>query len=375
MRFLHLSDLHLGKKVNDISMLEEQKFVLKQAIELIKKEIDVVLISGDIFDRAIPNVFALELFSDFLKEISDLNVITIAISGNHDNSDRLSYLTPLLKKSNIYISKTFNGEVEYIDLKDNYRVYLMPYLYPALIRNYYPDKDFLNYNDAIKVVVDSIKLDKSKINILLAHQFVAGKKMPELSQSEQKSVGGVDLISSDVFKNFDYTALGHLHCPQSAGSKNIRYGGSILKYSFSEINQKKVFTIFEFDENKKIKFNFKDINFNHDLKEYRGYIDDFLDEKFYSKIKTDDYIHFILLDDDVIDAKKKLSVVYPNIMILEFDNKFTKSIEQDINKNFSKEKDILEHFKDFYKLQMNCDMDEDRLFIAKKTADEIGGIK
>lgn len=375
MKFLHLADLHLGKKVNDFSMLEEQKFVLNQALNLIKKEIDVVLISGDIFDRAVPNVFALELFSDFLNEISKLDVILAAISGNHDNSDRLSYLVPLLKKSNIFISKTFNGTLEYIDLKEDIRIYLMPYLYPCLIRNFYPEAQISNYNDAIKTVIDEVELDKSKTNILLAHQFVAGKKMPELSQSEQKSVGGVDLISADVFENFDYTALGHLHCPQNAGRENIRYAGSILKYSFSEINQKKVFTIFEFDKDKKIKFTFKDIEFNRDLKEYRGYIKEFLDEKFYSKINTDNYIHFTLLDDNVIDAKKQLSIIYPNIMLLEFDNNFTRNSNKEFSKNFSKEKNILEHFQDFYKLQTDLELEEMKLDVVKKLVDEVGGIK
>lgn len=365
MKFLHLADLHLGKKVNDISMLNEQKLVLAQALDIVKEGIDVVLIAGDIFDRAIPNSFALELFSCFLEELNKLNVIVAAISGNHDNPDRVAYLAPLLQKNNIFISNNFNGSVEYIDLKENIRVYLLPYLYPAIIRNYYPESEISNYNDAIKLVIDSIELDKNKTNIILAHQFVAGINPPELSSSEQKCVGGVDIISADIFKDFDYVALGHLHCPQRVGYDNIRYGGSILKYSFSEINQKKVFTIFEFDK-KELKLSFKDIHFERDLKEYRGYLKDFLE----ADIKKDDYIHFILLDEDCLDAKKKLSSIYPNIMLLEFDNSYTRSENTILQENL-KDKTIYEHFLDFYKSKMDVELSSDREKIVKEI---IGGL-
>lgn len=372
MKFLHLADLHLGKKVNDISMIDDQRYVLNQIINLVKKEkVNVVLISGDVFDRAIPNVFALELFSEFLDELNKLKVKVISISGNHDNSDRLSYLSPILEKSNIFISKNFNGTIEKIDLKDNICVYLMPYLYPSIIKNYYPEMEFSNYNDAIKQVVDSIEIDENKINILLAHQFVGAKTPPILSESEQKSVGGVDIVDYKIFQKFDYTALGHLHCPQSVGKKNIRYCGSILKYSFSELNQKKTFTIFEFDKNKKIKFTYKDIEFIHDLKEYKGYMEEFLNEEFYSKIKTDDYIHFILLDEDVIDAKKALSLIYPNIMILEFDNKYTRANFSTPDNISIKDKTIFEHFCDFYKLQMDIDIEQNQKQIVQETLDKI----
>ncbi len=375
MKFLHLGDLHLGKKVNDISMAESQKYVLKQAVELVENEkIDVVLIAGDVFDKSVANISALELFSDFLDNLNKLNTNVILISGNHDNIERINYLSSILKKSNIFISKIFDGTVEKIELKSNVCVYLMPYLYPSLIKKFYPDFEFSNYNDAIKKVVDSIKIDKNKINILLAHQFVSAKSAPVLSDSENKSVGGVDVVDYKIFEKFDYVALGHLHCPQKVGKNNIRYSGSILKYSFSEINQKKVFTIFEFDENKKINFIFKDIKFIHDLKEYRGYIEEFLDEKFYSKIKTDDYIHFILLDESAIDAKKALSLIYPNIMILEFDNKFTRenfSTPDDIS---LKNKTIFEHFCDFYKFQMNSELDFEKKQIVENILDKTKGI-
>ncbi len=352
MKFLHLSDLHLGKKVNDYSMIEDQEFVLQQILSL-ENEFSAILISGDIFDKSIPNTQALELFGEFLDSLNKLNKSIFIISGNHDNPQRLSYLNPLLKKSNIFISDSFEGKIQSINHYDNYCIHLLPYLHPFLLKNYYPK---LNYNDAFGEIIKTIKIDKSKINILLSHQFV-GSNNTILSESEQKSVGGVDCLNYKLFKKFDYVALGHLHCPQKVVLDKIRYAGSILKYSFSEVNQKKVFTIFEFDNNKNLKLNYKEIKFKHDLVQYKGYIEQFLDKNFYSNINVNNYIHFILKDDNLFDAKKTLSTIYPNIMILEFDNNFTKQKSSVLCKNFKKEKKLIEHFFDFYKSQMNVDID------------------
>lgn len=335
--------------MNDFCMLNEQKFVLKQAIDLIKKQkIEALLISGDVFDRAIPPISALEVFNDFLKEINSLKVKTFIISGNHDNMDRLAYLSEFLENSNIFISKSFTGEVQNVELNEEINIYLMPYLYPALIKKYYPDSEIKNYNDAIKLVVDDIKLDKNKFNILLAHQFVLGNETLEFSSSEQKAAGGVDEVNYKIFEKFDYVALGHLHCPQKCAKEYIRYAGSILKYSFSEINQVKKFVVLNVSD-KKLNLEFFPIEFLHEMKEYCGFIDEFLNKDFYQNIDKEDYIHFILKDEYVLDAKKKLSLIYPNIMLLEFDNSFTRNLKAP--DSIQVEKDIYEHFCDFYQMQ------------------------
>ena len=166
MKILHLADLHIGKKVNDFCMLKEQKYVLNQAIDLIKKEkIEAILIAGDIFDKPIPTIAALELFDNFLKELNKLKIKVLIISGNHDNMDRLSYLSNLLEQSNIFISKSYNGNIQKVELDSKINVYLMPYLYPALVKKYYPNDEIRTYSDAIKKVVDEIKLDENKFNI------------------------------------------------------------------------------------------------------------------------------------------------------------------------------------------------------------------
>ena len=360
MKILHLADLHIGKKVNNFCMLEEQKHVLLQALELIKiQNIKAILIAGDVFDKPVPSIASLELFQWFLGELNKLTVKTLIVSGNHDNMDRLAYLSSLLEKSHVFISKSFDGNIQFVQLDGNINVYLMPYLYPALVRKYYPNSPIKNYNDAIKLVVDDIKLDNTKTNILLAHQFVVGSKPPEISESEQKSVGGIDEINYKIFDKFDYVALGHLHCPQKCGNEKIQYAGSILKYSFSEINQNKKFVVLNVDKNI-LEFEYYPIRFLHEMKQYSGFIDEFLNKDFYSKINTDDYIHFILKDEYVLEAKKKLSLIFPNIMLLEFDNAFTRNTNAINCANLAVKKSIFEHFCDFYEMQTNSKLDSNK---------------
>ena len=370
MKILHLADLHLGKKLNDFSLILDQRYVLKQVLELISaKNISSVLISGDIFDRAVAPSDALELFGEFLYKLNSLKVKCYIIAGNHDNIERLSYLSNLVENSNIFISKNFSGKVQKYSVSQEIDVYLMPYLYPQIVRKYYPDIKISDYNDAISKVVDDIRVDTSKVNIMVAHQFVSSCDLI-YSDSEQKSVGGVDVISPEIFRKFDYTALGHLHCPQKVVYDNIRYSGSILKYSLSEINQKKFFTILNIS-NGRIDFEYCEINFLHELREYRGYLNDFLDEKFYSKIKVDDFIHFILLDENALDAKKKLSAIYPNIIFLEFDNSFTRNIDSAFELEVSPDKTLFEHFSDFYEMQCGEKMSKDKENIVVELVDKI----
>ena len=375
MKILHLADLHIGKKINDFCLLNEQKFVLSQAIELIKnQDIRAVLISGDVFDKPIPPISALELFNEFLNELNFLSVKTLIISGNHDNMDRLSYLSSLLEKSNIFISKSFDGYIQKVNLDDNICVYLMPYLYPALVKKHFPDKEINSYNSAINAVVDSIELDESKVNIILSHQFVVGSDKVILSDSEQKSVGGIDEANYSVYEKFDYTALGHLHCPQKCGSEKVCYAGSILKYSLSEINQNKKFCVLDVKGKNDIKYLSFPIKTLHQMKQYRGLLEQFLDKSFYEKIDVEDYIHFILEDEYVLDAKKKLSMIYPNILFLEFDNSYTRNLSNGFSSDISKDKTMYEHFCDFYKIQMNQEMDDEKDLIVKDLINKQGGL-
>lgn len=379
MKFLHLADLHIGKKVNGFSMIDDQKFVLEQVFDLVVEEkIDSILISGDVFDRSIPNISSLDVFGEFLSKISELKVKIFIISGNHDSQERLSYLSSFLVKSNIFISPNFEGFIKKISLNKDFDIFLMPYLHPSLIKKYFPDDKISSYNEAFEVLLTNTKIDKNKINIILAHQFVA-KSYDEIikSEGEEINVGGLDMINPSLFSDFDYCALGHLHCPQSALGDKVRYGGSILKYSFSEINQKKVFTIVDIKSKNDIKISFKEIKFLHEMKEYKGFIDEFLDEKFYLKINKNDYIKFTLEDESVLDAKKKLNSIYPNIMLLEFDNSLTRNLNSalgcDVNLNFAKNKNIFEHFCDFYELQTGLKLDKTKEKIVLDVVQNLKG--
>ena len=379
MKFLHLADLHIGKKVNGFSMIDDQKFVLEQVFDVVVEEkIDSILISGDVFDRSIPNISSLDVFGEFLSKISELKVKIFIISGNHDSQERLSYLSSFLVKSNIFISPNFEGFIKKISLNNDFDIFLMPYLHPSLIKKYFPDNKISSYNEAFEVLLANTKIDKKKINIILAHQFVA-KSYDEIikSEGEEINVGGLDMINPNLFSDFDYCALGHLHCPQSVLGDKVRYGGSILKYSFSEINQKKVFTIVDIKSKNDIKISFKEIKFLHEMKEYKGFIDEFLDEKFYSKINKNDYIKFTLKDESVLDAKKKLNSIYPNIMLLEFDNSLTRNLNSalgcDVNLNFAKNKNIFEHFCDFYELQTGSKLDETKEKIVLDVVQNLKG--
>ncbi len=379
MKFLHLADLHIGKKVNGFSMIDDQKFVLEQVFDVVVEEkIDSILISGDVFDRSIPNISSLDVFGEFLSKISELKVKIFIISGNHDSQERLSYLSSFLVKSNIFISPNFEGFIKKISLNKDFDIFLMPYLHPSLIKKYFPNDKISSYNEAFEVLLANTKIDKKKINIILAHQFVA-KSYDEIikSEGEEINVGGLDMINPNLFSDFDYCALGHLHCPQSVLGDKVRYGGSILKYSFSEINQKKVFTIVDIKSKNDIKISFKEIKFLHEMKEYKGFIDEFLDEKFYSKIDKNDYIKFTLKDESVLDAKKKLNSIYPNIMLLEFDNSLTRNLNSalgcDVNLNFAKNKNIFEHFCDFYELQTGSKLDETKEKIVLDVVQNLKG--
>ena len=250
MKFIHLSDLHFGKKIKENSLQEDHLFILKEIIEIIKDEKpDAVLISGDVYDRSLPSVEAVTLFDDFITKLSLMKIPVLIISGNHDSAERLTFASRLLKNNRIFISRKYDGKAECVVLNDEYgevNFYLLPFIKPAIVQQFYLDDKIESYTDAVRTAIKNMNVDFSKRNVLLSHQFVTGSQR---SDSEELSVGGLDNVDSEVFKDFDYVALGHLHGPQTAGSEKIRYCGSPLKFSFSEVNQKKGLLVVELDEN------------------------------------------------------------------------------------------------------------------------------
>lgn len=363
---MHLGDLHIGKRVNEFPMIEDQKEILKQIIKIAKSQnVDGVLIAGDVYDKTIPSVEAIELFENFICQLAQLQIPTYIVSGNHDSSERLSTFSDLILQSKIYFSKNYNGHIEPIS-QNNIDIWLLPFIRPADVRRFFPDIEIGSYNDAVKNVVDNLEIDKSKTNILVAHQFVtANGKSPELSESETSSLGTLDNIDFKIFDKFDYVALGHIHKPQSMGRKEVRYCGSPLKYSFSEVNQNKSISIINFNDKKEIKIDTIPLKPIRDMKEIKGKLDELLQME-----KDESYMHITLSDTNVIDAKNKLETVFPNIMKLDFEEYYSLSKDRKSLKDL-KDKSMFEHFSEFFEKQTKEKLTEKEIEIVSNFLEEV----
>lgn len=374
MKIIHLADLHIGKRVNEFSMIDDQKYILNQILEIIDKEKpDAVIIAGDVYDKQVPSIEAVELLDSFISDISKRKTTTFIISGNHDSAERLAFGSSLMAMGKIYISPVYNGKISKYTLKNDFgsaNFYLLPFVKPSHVKRFFPDEKIESYTDAIKVVVDNLKLDTSEINILIAHQFVTGASRTE---SEEISVGGLDNVDASVFEDFDYVALGHIHRPQKIGTERIRYCGTPLKYSFSEVNDAKSVSIIEI--NSKEDFNLRTIPLipKRDMRKIRGTYEELITKTSYENTNTDDYIHVTLTDEfNVVDAIQKLRVIYKNIMKLEYDNIRTRESRKiNLDNMVIENKNPLEIFSEFYKLQNNKEMNDEQKEIIKKIMEEV----
>ena len=320
MRLLHISDLHLGKRVNEYSMLEDQAHIFEQILKIADQEqAQGVLIAGDVYDKPVPPAEAVRLLDYLLSSFADRKIPVFFISGNHDSRDRLSFGAELFKKSGVYMAS--EGFLEKVDREDEYgelSIWLMPFLKPAQVRSVYPEKDIQTYTDAVRAVLEEADLDPAKRNILVAHQFVAGAVQCE---SEEVSIGGLDQVDVSVFDGFEYVALGHLHRPQSVTRETVRYCGTPLKYSFSEVHDQKSVTIVELKEKGETAIKTVPLTPLRDMKELKGTYLQLTSRPFYEKQERDSYFRITLTDkEDVMDAVGKLRMIYPNLMKLDYDN-------------------------------------------------------
>lgn len=368
MKLIHLSDLHIGKKVNEISMLDEQKYIFTKIINIIDDENpDGVLIAGDVFDKSTPSAEALMLFDDFLFSLKKRGVKAFIISGNHDSPERISFGGRIMEDSRIFLSPVFSGTVQPLTLSDEFgeaNVYLLPFIKPAHVRSFFPEEEISSYNDAVRIVVESMKPDTSRRNILVTHQFVTGALR---SDSEDISVGGSDNIDAAVFADFDYVALGHIHGPQNIGRETVRYCGTPLKYSFSEISHEKSVTVVELKEKGNITVRTVPLIPEHDMREIKGSYMQITAKEFYEEMITDDYLHIILTDEeDIPDAIGRLRAIYPNVMKLDYDNLRTRSNSVISGTDNAENKTPFELFSEFYEKQNNQAMsDEQAVFISE----------
>lgn len=374
MRLMHLADLHIGKRVNEFSMLEDQVYILKKIINIIdEQQIDTVIIAGDVYDKAIPSGEAVELFDDFLVRLATRKLKVLVISGNHDSAERIAFGGRLMQTSGIYMSPVYNGEVKPIVLEDEFgtiNFYLLPFIKPAHVRRCYPDADIETYTDALKVAIDNMSINLDERNVLITHQFVSGATT---SDSEELSVGGSDNVDASVFKDFDYVALGHIHRPQKCGSEYIRYSGTPLKYSFSEANHQKSVTIIDFKAKDELELSFIPLVPKRDLVELKGTYEQLTLKSFYEGTSYDeDYVHITLTDEeDIPDVIPKLRVIYHNIMKLDYDNLRTRQLANANGLVSEKDKSPLEHFETFYELQNGKAMSEEQLSFVKEIIEEL----
>lgn len=373
MKILHLSDLHLGKRVNEFSMLEEQEFILNELLEIIDKEKpQVVIIAGDVYDKSVPPTEAVRLFDDFLCSLSRLGLQVFVISGNHDSAERISFGGRIMSSSGIHMSQVYSGKIEPVQLYDEYgslNVYMLPFIKPIYVKRFHGDAEIKSYTDALRIVVEEMNVDTQYRNILIAHQFVTGASF---SQSEEFSVGGTDNVDASVFEEFDYVALGHIHRPQNIGNGKMRYCGTLLKYSLSEVNQEKSVTIVEIGEKGNVNVRLLPIAPKRDMREYKGTFACLSDKAFYSNINTDDYIFIALTDEaDIPDAVRKLRKIYPHMMKLSYDNSRTRSRSEIKNDSFAEKLPPEQLFERFYEQQNNHSMSEEQLGFVRELIKEV----
>ena len=368
MKLMHLSDLHLGKRLNEFSLLEDQSFILQQLVELVRREQpDCVLLAGDIYDKPVPPAEAVTLFDDFLNKLAQLTTVCVT-SGNHDSAERLAFGAQLMREGGVHFCGLYTGEPQCVTLQDAYgsvHIYLLPFLKPAHVRHCLPPTEaeqVTTYHEALRCAVERLHINAAERNVLVAHQFVTGA---QTAGSEAVNVGGVDNIGAEVFAAFDYTALGHIHRAQNVGSERVRYSGTPLKYSFAEWQQEKSVTLVELGEKGSVSVTALPLAPLRDLRKLRGSYEELMSRDFYDELPKDsdgllrDFYHFTLTDEeDVPDAVQKLRSVYKNLLQLEYDNKRTRTDNAIEGAERVVEKSPLELMEEFYQLQNNQALSE-----------------
>ena len=382
MKFLHIADLHIGKHVNEFSMLEDQKYILQDILGLVDEvKPDGILIAGDVYDKSVPPGEAVGVLDDFLTELAIRQVQIFIISGNHDSPERLDFGSRIMAKNGVHIAGTFDGFLKEITLQDEYgpvNVFLLPFIKPAMVRPHFSDQSIESYEDAARVVIQAAQVDKGERNILVAHQFItSGAQQPEVSDSETVAVGGLNNIDASVFEPFDYVALGHLHGPQSIGRETIRYSGSPLKYSFSEVRQHKSVTLIEFARKGTLDIQTLNLTAQRDMREIKGPLAELLRAGASENSNCEDYLRAVLTDEEeIFDAIGQLRQVYPNIMRIDFENSRNRQVMDSASAASGDvaRKSLLELFAEFYFKQNNSELNEEQHRIMREILEQVGGL-
>lgn len=373
MKLIHLSDLHLGKRVNEFSMLEDQQYILTEILQIIDREKpDGVMIAGDVYDKSVPSAEAVALLDDFLVRLAKRDLQVFLISGNHDSPERMAFGGRLMAQSGVHLAPVYDGKVSPITLTDEYgpvNLYLLPFLKPAHVRRCFPEREILTYTDALAAAIEAMGVDPAQRNVLVTHQFVTGAARCD---SEEISVGGTDNVDVSVFEPFDYVALGHIHGPQQVGREAVRYCGTPLKYSFSEAKHQKSVTVVELGEKEAVSVRTVPLTPMRDLAELRGTYEELTFRGFYQGTSYPrDYVHITLTDEeDIPDAVSKLRIIYPNLMKLDYDNKRTRAGIV-LEGAEDQQRSPLELLEEFYEKQNGQPMGEEQRTFAKSLMERI----
>lgn len=373
MKFVHLSDLHLGKRVNGYSMIEDQKYILLKILNVIdEQKAEAVVIAGDVYDKPIPPTEAVQLFDDFLFRLVERNLQILVISGNHDSPERIAFGSRFMDKSGVHMSQVYNGKNDLVELNDKYgkvNFYMLPFVKPSNVRRFFEDEEINTYTDAVRVAVSHMNVNKKARNVIITHQFVTGAQR---SEPETIAVGGTDNVDSYVFDDFDYVALGHIHGPQNVGKNTVRYCGTPLKYSFSEISHKKSVTVVEMKEKGNVKVSTVELTPKLDMREIKGTYEELTFKKNYENTNTEDYLHIILTDEeDVADAVAKLRCVYPNLMKLDYDNTRTRNSLALTQAEETEKKSDTELLSEFFEKQNGKPLSDEQLEYAANLFEQI----
>lgn len=371
MKLLHLADLHIGKIIYEQSLLEDQEYMLKEIVKIISQEkVDAVLLSGDIYDRSVPPADAVDVLNNFLNSlIKVLKVKVFVIPGNHDSKERLNFGSKIFESDGLYIQSSYDGKLRCVELAEDINIYMLPFVKPIEVKPYFENEKINTYNEAIKLIMSREEINEKKVNVLMAHQFVtAGNNNPEICESETLNVGGVENVDTSNFEKFDYVALGHIHGPQRIGKDTIRYAGTMLKYSFSEVNHNKSVVLIDIKNKKDIEYKLLPLKPLRDMRIIKGPIEELLNKENYKDTNTQDYIKAIITNEEAIyDAIGQIRRVYPNTLSLEISN-IKSSIQNAELENIEslKQKDEFELFDDFYEFQNNVRLDEEQKEIIKE---------
>ena len=380
MKLLHLGDLHIGRSLGEYDLHKDQEYILSEIITLIKeKNIEAVLIAGDIYDKRIPSESAVTLLDDFLKKLAQNHTKVFIISGNHDSDDRLNFGSTLFELGDVYIASKFTGQLRKCVIEDEegvLNIYLLPFIKASQVKHFYPDEQIESYEDAVKTVIRHSDFNPDERNILVAHQFVAGHEMPHIAGSESagvQNVGTVEMIGSACMEQFDYVALGHIHSPQSVGTEHIRYSGSPLKYSLSEIHNEKSVPIITIGKKGNVDIELVPLKPLRDLRHITGKMEELLNTN--NVEPSEDFMYITLTDEDIVnDAMGIFRQYYPNTIRIDYDNSHTKEIERVDITAIAENKTFDELISDFYHLMYGCEISEEEMELMKSVAREAGVI-